>query len=196
MDLVTGRRRELGSLPGWEQIANRYHPQLVPDSRSPDGSRVLFAAEVGTAREIFVWRVGAADAVQVTRFGRIAEFAFWSPDGAKLITEVWDERPTANELWLMRADGTDKQRLLTATGPSWVGSFSPEGTFVAYAGLRGLSWDIAVAGPDAPERVLGLGVSEAAYLLYPAWSPLGNEIAYERSTARSNIWTLRLTAKR
>ncbi len=196
VDLVTGRRRESGDLVGWKRIVDRYHPQLVPDSRSPDGSRVLFAADVGTARELFVWRIGAEDARQVSRFGRIAGFPRWSRDGTAIVTEVWDAETTTAELWLMDADGSNPRLLPTGTGPSWVGSFSPEGALVAYAALRGSQWDIAVAGPNSPERLLGLGVSEAAYVQFPAWSPHGNEIAYERTTVKSNIWILRLKATR
>ncbi len=196
VDVVSGRRRELGGLPGWAGITDRYHPNLIPSCLSPDGSRVLFAAEVGTAEEIFVWRVGAEDAVQVTRFGRIAAFPVWSRDGARILTEVWDAGAKANELWVMDADGAKPRRLRTAPGQSWLESYFSTGALVAFAALRGAQWDIAVAGPDTPERLLGLGVSEAGYLRCVVWSPVGREVAYERTTARGNIWTLRLTAKR
>ncbi len=199
VDLVTGRRLQLGALPGWARLVDRHRYRLGlqgPDFLSPDGSREVFSAAVGTASEIFVWRVGAEDAVQVTRFGRIAIFPTWSSDGARILVEVMDPGATTNELWLMRPDGTDPRRLLTATGPSWVLTTFSTGSLVHYAALRGAQWDLAVAGPDVPERLLGLRVSEAGYVRAPTWSPQQHLIAYESSIARSNIWTMRLTAKR
>ncbi len=196
VDLVSGRRREAGRLPGYLRMAERYHPLGNSLALSPDGSHLLFAAPVGRSQELFVWRVGGQDAVQITRLGRIVDYPAWSRDGTRIVAQVADEGAEAHELWVMGADGANPRRLPTGPGRSWAGSFSPSGALVTYAALRGSRWDIAVAGPGVPERLLGLGISEAAYVRWPTWSPLGHEIAYEDTARKSDIWLMRLAAPR
>ncbi len=196
VDIVTGRRREIGDLPGYASIADRYHPLVNSLQLSPDGSCLLFAAAVGRAQELFSWPLGQENAVQVTRLGRIADYPVWSRDGTRIVAQVADVGAEAHELWVLAADGANPRQLPTAPGRSWTGSFSPTGATVTYAALRGAQWDVAVAGPDLPERLFGLGVSEAAYVRYPDWSPLGDQIAYEHTAVKGEVWVVPFAPQR
>jgi Tol biopolymer transport system component len=78
-------------------------------------------------------------------------------------------------------------------GQTWVRSWSPDGKKIAAAAFRGGRWDLrwidAVSG-DMGE--IASPVEPRVYVRYPAWSPRGDVVVYERGELRGNIWTLRL----
>jgi Tol biopolymer transport system component len=93
------------------------------------------------------------------------------------------------ELWVMNADGTNRTKLvgggnLGATSPSW----SPEGDFIAFLqtsssapdgrGLYKVSVAVAEGAVVPGDPQLLLPVPEGSSWPAPAWSPLGDCIAY------------------
>jgi Tol biopolymer transport system component len=111
----------------------------------------------------------------VPRFADYLAYASptWSPDGRRIAYIRVDSGHETSELWVVDRDGKRLHGLAgvhAAASPTW----SPDGRWIAYAGDGGLS----EASPDGERRRLLL----AGEAWFPAWSPNGTEIAFERSS--------------
>lgn len=95
----------------------------------------------------------------------------WSPDGTKIVFS--SRREGAAHIYVMKADGTDTQRLtsgkLSDDHPSW----SPDGAQILFA-REGVLMAVPAGGGAA--RRVGHWPGNAAD---PSWSPDGNQIAYD-----------------
>ena len=111
----------------------------------------------------------------------------WSPDGSQ-IAFVHDTLENF-DVWVMRADGTERRRLTDDpafdTDPAW----SPDGTSIAFASNRVRSFDIYVMGADGSnETPLTNNPDDEAE---PSWSPDGRRIAYtSANTDGSAVFTM------
>jgi Tol biopolymer transport system component len=78
-------------------------------------------------------------------------------------------------------------------GQSWNGSFSPDGDKIIFAGQRGDYWNLYwVSRSTRQQRQITSYTKLNAYVRYPAWSPVGNQIAYEYTETTGNIWMIEL----
>jgi len=89
---------------------------------SPDGSLLLYSAQVENGLEVFVCDARTGTSKQLTQLGKISTSPAWSPDGNWISFRVTDtpfwqdpitrqealrHRDTLRPVYLMRADGTD-----------------------------------------------------------------------------------------
>ena len=80
-------------------------------------------------------------------------------------------------------------------GQSWPYSFSPDGTKIAFAGLRDGVWNVGwVARDGDTEQMVTRNGRLTAYVRYPAWAPTGDAIFYELAETTGNIWLLERSA--
>jgi dipeptidyl aminopeptidase/acylaminoacyl peptidase len=94
----------------------------------------------------------------------------WSPDGKWIAFSRAED-----ELWLMRADGSDPHRIAAVGGsPSW----SPDGTKLVYEGGASLADFGEGAGAVMIANADGSSPRTLARGYDPAWSPDGTELAY------------------
>jgi Tol biopolymer transport system component len=162
-----------------KQITHRLS-SVSPDW-SPDGKRIVFGLEGSSSASIATMAADGSDIRNLTPKGFQTQPAY-SPDGKWIVYER-DIGPTDNGVWIMRADGSDKQRLtrnpFMKTGDCGCDTdpnFSPDGkriTFVRVkqdetqqalfsmmrdgSGLRQLtpySWEVAVKHDWAPDGKL------------------------------------------
>ncbi len=121
----------------------------------------------------------------------------WSPDGAQLAVTLFNEPgPTQIALVPLNAPGAVRQtaRLLTsqpggALDPAW----SPDGSWVAFAGHAGYATDIFAVHPDSTS-VMRL-TSDGQYTRAPAWSPDGAHVAYLSSqSGYFELWVVDVRA--
>ncbi len=99
----------------------------------------------------------------------------WSRDGSRLLLVEQTNSGVAHEdLYVMNADGS--QTRLTSDGGSTGGSFSPDGTKVAFARANEGVYVVVYATGGTP-RLIARSYT-AWWLDSPAWSPDGLRIAY------------------
>ena len=88
---------------------------------SPDGKRLVHLRfpEDMFGEEVFIMDSTGTNAKPLTNNDRNNRDPVWSPDGAWIAWTPFTENGES-ELWIMRADGTDKQKLATrAREPAW-----------------------------------------------------------------------------
>jgi Tol biopolymer transport system component/DNA-binding winged helix-turn-helix (wHTH) protein len=194
VDVVSGRQREVASLSWMERALALGSPRGV--ALSPDQRAVAFTAQHGDGRELMVWEAGAEAPRRLTSSGALVDYPSWSKDGRWIGFQLVPEPQLGNELWRIPAAGGEPERIRSGEGPSWGGSFSPDGSQMVYAAFREGRWYLAIAGTEVEERLLPVPPEARGYLRGPDWAPDGNRIAYERMRYETNLWTVGLTRRR
>jgi Tol biopolymer transport system component len=86
-------------------------------------------------------------------------------------------------------DGRDAKMLTRDRGLTYPGSWAPDETRLAVAVRRNGVWNIAwVSRLDGRVHPLTNFTEPAAFVRYPAWSPTGDRIVYERAAIAGNAW--------
>jgi dipeptidyl aminopeptidase/acylaminoacyl peptidase len=167
------------------------YPGDTDPAVSPDGQRIAFVSERDGNQELYVADARTGHVRRLTRNVRAADRRpAWSPNGRSI---VWQSgAPEAADLFVMRADGARKRRLVGGAGDDADPAWSPDGARIAFSsnrsGRRQL-WAVASAGgePELLAQVPGRALA-------PAWSPGGTRLAFARETAGdSDLWALDLS---
>ena len=147
---------------------------------SPDGTRLAFrgylerdALSGGAAYHVHVMNADGRGVRNLTkRYFREAGDFDWSPDGERLVVDVWNERIDRHRLHVIRTDG-GPPRLLTR-GDDFGARWSPDGSTIAFNrfGRGGRAALYAISADGSRLRRLALRANG------PAWSPDGSTIAY------------------
>lgn len=149
---------------------------LSAPSWSPDGSKLAFVSERDGSPDIWVMTSDGSDPVDLTQDEAKDHSPAWSPDGEWIaFASVRDSLYW--ELYLMRPDGSDVQRLTwwedaSDLSPTW----SPDGTRIAFASKRDGNWEIYMMDRDGGNLVRL--TDHEADDTNPAWSPDGGRIAF------------------
>ena len=86
-----------------------------------------------------------------------------------------------SDIWVMDADGTNKQQLTTSSADEYSPIWSPDGTRIAYVSSSGI-WVMDADGTNKQQLT-----TSSADGYPPIWSPDGTRIAY---VSRSSIWVM------
>ena len=157
---------------------NRDPMQFAGAAFTPDGSRVMFAAQDG----LHVVDVDGGRPDRLATFE--ADWVAFSPDRTQIAYLVYGDDIAGNvdeeHVWVANADGTDAREILADEGTVFVGvtglEWSPAGDRLAFGlgdnegGGRPAIYTFATDGSDFTKVITG-GIS-------PYWSPDGSQIAY------------------
>jgi Tol biopolymer transport system component len=168
-------------------------PPLVVGGRwSPDGSRIVFsgAPEASLeALEIVVANARGRNQRPLTDDDVPDRFPAWSPDGSMI---AWMRtRPMGHQLWVMRADGKQKRKVVDLSipfplQPGW----TPEGKRIVFTDHDG-DLEIFTIRPDGTSKRRITNNSRAD--LFGDWSPDGSRLVIisDRGPGKvARIWTI------
>lgn len=134
--------RKDGSL--MTQLREGHSPHL-----SPDGSTILFVREDSHTSKEQIWTmtVGGSDETLLSPSSDVREFdARWAPDGKGILftsDEGKDSRGKRNfDIWLMRADGSERTQLTTNGSQDDKPCFDPAGEYIYFRSNRGFKWNL------------------------------------------------------
>ena len=134
-----------------------------------------------------IWAgTGADGARQITSLsdnGDGSKGMAWMPDGRLVYTSMASGAP---ELWVMKADGSDRKQLTTDGSVSFSPSVSADGKLIAFTSLRSGRRNIWLMDGDGKNvRQLTNGSSD----ILPSLSPDGKWVVYQSSAGfKSTIW--------
>jgi len=153
---------------------------------SPDGRRFTFESERSGFKHIYVFDLDAPDddPVPLTSGSWNNGSPCWSSDGSWIAYESNREKTGGSDLWMSPAGGGEAVRLTTTGSGVYNRSadFSPDSSKLVFESnleeAQSALYTVAVDG-GAQVRITG----RTGYRGHPAWSPDGEEIAFEGSGA-------------
>ncbi len=158
---------------------------------SPDGKQVTFNFSQNGATNVWVASVNNGLRRQLTFDRQLMGFPCWSPDGQLIAFEM--QRGEDAYLMVIPSAGGQPTQLTFDRGKSWPHSWSHDGDKIAFAGQRNGIWNIYwISRSTKAQKQLTNYSKLNAFVRYPAWSPLGNQIVYEYAETTGNIWLLEL----
>ena len=198
IDVETRRESPVMMLAGAHAIPGRLGEAQLSQSMTqiafsiftpPTGRRTMYVT--GTDR--YAARLVSADGVSVG-------YPAWSPDDRYLAVEVKDDVgldesasvPNGSVQAGVLDVASGRLRMLTQErGHTWVRSWSPDGSRVAAAALRGGEWSLrAIDVATARQTDMYSPHSPRVYVRYPDWSRSGDVVVFERGEMRANVWSL------
>jgi Tol biopolymer transport system component/DNA-binding winged helix-turn-helix (wHTH) protein len=183
---VASRRMTPAGLP----LTDMRSPRLSPDGRELAFHRIEADGRMGVWTSGFdgMRRLVATDPEAVS-------YPAWSPDGQWLAVEI--KRGDTTQIGVVPRAGGAVQQLTSARGQSWPHSWSPDNDRIAFAGEREAIWNVYTISKRS--RVITQITSFTAptgYVRYPAWSPSGSRIVFERAQSSGSVWTATLPQDR
>ena len=179
--LKSGRERKLLSLG--QDVT---FPQL-----SPDGKQILFNSKKSGTTNLWIVSVDGGEPKQLTFDKEAMGFGCWSGDSKNIAFEA--KEGDNNYLAMIPASGGEPVRLNSGEGQSWPFSFSPDGDKIGFAGFRNGAWNVWwYSLSTRQEKQVTRYTKLNAFVRYPSWSRLGNQIVYEYAETTGNIWMIDL----
>jgi Tol biopolymer transport system component len=165
---------------------------------SPDGKKIIFTSTRDGDPELYSMNLDGSDVVRLTNAPGYDGGAFYSYDSSKICfrasrprTEQEKEdykllvteglvRPTALEIYVMNADGSDMRQLTSNGSANFCPFFHPSGNKLIFASNagdpQGRNFDLFLIGVD------GTGLTritwEPTFDGFPMWSPDGNKLVF------------------
>ncbi len=159
---------------------------------SPDGTTIAFNSTRGGG-PVNVWtsKLDGGALRQLTYDSEFMGFPSWSPDGRHLAVQL--KRGEDAQVAIVPREGGNPTVLTRTAGQAWPYSFAPDGTAIAFAGLRDGFWNVySVSVATGEERRHTSFEQLSAYVRYPAWAPRGDRIVYEYAETSGNVWMVEL----
>jgi TolB protein len=169
---------------GFVRLATPNQHSSSTPAWSPDGKRFVYASDELGYAGLQSARVDGSDVQHLTAAGFDPAF---SPDGKRVVYAAAPPGDFDFELYTMRPDGTDVQKLLSRDGQETQPSWSPDGSSIAFAATAprvdippasfaypGSNVYVIPAAGGTPVQLTHANVDSA-----PAWSPDGRSIVFQ-----------------
>jgi len=148
---------------------------------SPNGKTMVWSrrAPGQLQGELFTANLDGSNRTRLTNFGTTIGYARYSPDGNK-IAFMMRLASGAYEIFVMNANGTNVKQLTSMNRRASVPTWSPDGSKISFqadnvAGVESI-WTMNADGSN--QKLLLSCVNPGC--VRPKWSPVANEIAFER----------------
>jgi Tol biopolymer transport system component/DNA-binding winged helix-turn-helix (wHTH) protein len=171
-------------LYSWPSARELFHPALMPDERevlsacSKPLNICLSPAQGGSPRQITFEREGA-------------NFPFVSHDGQWITYNV--RRGDTVQIGITDRHGGHQEVLTDDPGLSFASSFSADNRRIAYASYRDGVWNIWwIDRITRKRKQLTQYTAYGSFARSPAWRPGTEEIVYEESQVKGNVYLLNL----
>ncbi len=152
---------------------------------SPDGGRIVYAAEVGGNTDIYVVDAHGGAPLRITNDPATDNSPAWFPDGSAIA--FTSDRSGKPSIWKTGQLGGGATLLLA---DAWQPAISPDGSRLAFARAGPSRYSrIGVASLSDPARVTMLTDDQGGIWDHerPAWSPDGRQICY---ATRHGLWSV------
>jgi len=178
-------RKTNQALYSWNSERNLYQPHLMPDERevvsacSQPLNICLSPAQGGPPRQITFERDRAA-------------YPIVSRDGQWIVYEV-RRGDGSSQIGITDRNGSHQETLTDGSGLNYPGSFSADGRRISYASFRDGVWNLHWIDRITRERrQVTRFTSYGPFVRYPAWRPGSEEIVYEYSQVKGNVYLVDL----
>jgi Tol biopolymer transport system component len=160
---------------------------------SSDGTRIAFTSdqdEVGGFTDIWVMDADGTNQTNLTPTEEPDNFheyqPTWAPSGAQLAFvreipgEIISEQP---DIFVMDANGQTPATNLTNTDASEIDpAWSPDGTKIAFAGVRNQGFEIVTMDPDGQNETILTGDGFEGDDRAPDWSPDSTKVVFMKQS--------------
>ncbi len=109
------------------KLTNYFMKKAVSLSVSPDGKKIIYSLIDGDSVNIYLYDTDKKTDMPITNDGRSMSPQF-SKDGKRIIFVSTISNRFQPDIWIMKADGTDRRRITTDGGvaPSWLYALTAE----------------------------------------------------------------------
>ena len=180
VDLASLRLTPIAPLNGMQS------PRLSPDGKS----LAFFSVEPDGRLSVGVWAFDGPRR-RIATDPEAVSYPAWSPDGAWLGVEV--KRGETTQVGVVPAAGGPVVLLTSGRGQSFLHTWAPDNDRIAFAGERDGVWNLyTVSRSTRAVTQITFFTSSTGYVRYPAWSPTGSRMVFERAIETANVWTMTL----
>jgi Tol biopolymer transport system component len=150
------------------------------------GKRIAFARStrplgVGGSRfDVFAIHPDGSGLRKLTHGVANARAPDWSPDGKSLVFQR-SSGGDPPQIWRMNGDGTHLKRLTAVAYGAYAPAWSPDGKLVAFAGPKGLAYEIFVASASGGSVRQVTDDRAGTFNDDPAWRPDSDRIVFSTS---------------
>jgi Tol biopolymer transport system component/predicted Ser/Thr protein kinase len=162
-------------------------PGVVTLDMSPNGSELLVASRILTEAETPLWVVPVLGGSPRRLGDVLGHAAGWAPDAQQIVYS------RGSELYRVKSDGTESQKLLSVPGTAYWPRWSPDGSWLRFTIVdpNGSSlWQVTADGTHL--RPLLPDWNNPKTECCGNWSPDGKYFVFQSSRGGSpNIWAIR-----
>jgi TolB protein len=165
---------------------------IISATWSPDGTRIAYVSFENKKPVVYIHSLLTGKRTVLANYKGSNSAPAWAPDGNRLAVVL--SRDGGSQIFSLRPDGSDLQRLTTSSAIDTEPFFSPDGQLIYFTSDRGGGpqiYRMPASGGDA-QRV----TFEGSYNVSPRISPDGKSLAYiSRNGGHFQLMLLDLASK-